>query len=453
MSDEAIWNRLLEEWKDDTGSIDPVAVITHLFTFTNIVKEVPGTNSRTSTTISLSIPKVVANKPVSEITTAQRKKIVNFWAALTEDQRKETLEKGREIHDATLSAEVQRRKQFTHADEQVRVLYLMIFPPASSYYDRTMMPMTRLELDAAHLGSEESRSINDPYTHLADYYNDFEPDNDFNATCVNPVIQYKDNKIVLVNGVPRKSDKTDEGDPIPNELFDKVKNIDPSPTSKHIIFRDPIWLKAQLKEIQSQLGKIARAYLKSGNQSADNALAEWMKFCDGYGTFTYLAYIILDVNRMKNYSRELAEGLGSDTGMGTEEVIDGPEAKKRRIQEQNAKRQQNFRDRKKLSSTESNDATPNEAMNSAGFQDSVLNALAKKEIQIKGLDVLINQTKNTLVAETAMRMLMAEVGMDLALLSNATPTSLFQQSSSSSRVSGVSSSSYISEFSEQLDFA
>eukprot|EP01039_Chlorochromonas_danica_P009307 gene9307-10273_t len=233
-----------------------------------------------------------------KITEVQAKKIYKLWEVLTPDERASVLEKANAMTEVA-SVRENMRQDLASDNEYVRLLYLLKLPQAVIALTAIRQGMERDQLDAVHLGNEETMERTEPYRVLATYYNNRDPEFELNQLCKNPCIKRN------ATGEVACADPLQDGNRF-QALFNDCKHIDPN--SPDILERDPAWIKSHIKRVEKVLSQIAKNFTRSGQQRGFDVYSEWsVYFADKSAAWAKLAIAIFDYTEMREWCYDLPE--------------------------------------------------------------------------------------------------------------------------------------------------
>eukprot|EP01031_Cornospumella_fuschlensis_P023552 gene23552-28562_t len=282
---------LLNLWTKDDPNIKPLHVLLHLKT---IRKTIVGDKGQE---INLSLAKT-SYDDWDKLTESQAKKVHRLWEHMTPDERNVAFAKAREMNTIVNTQRAIREAQAMD-HEYIRLLYLVKLPEAIVALTAIRQGLDRAQLDAIHLGNDDTIAATDPYRVLTGFYNNKTPDTELNQRCVNPCVKRNE------RGDIEMADPLEDGSKF-NAIFPDCKHIDP----KHpdIPERDHEWIKIHMKKMEKVLSDIAKKFTKSGMQRGFDVYTEWARFfADKAPAWAKLAVAIMDYNEMASWSYDLPD--------------------------------------------------------------------------------------------------------------------------------------------------
>ena len=382
-----------------------------------IVQIIPATRKTPSTTKMIKLPYNYAKLAFTELKEPQLLNLHSFWLLVVEKgKQSEVFERARKLEERE-KVEVSLRIPNATADEMVRILYLYTFPQAQVAISSLKDSFNRDVLDGLHLGDDDTAEEVNPYSSLADIFNNHFSLEEFNALCINPAVKYDEDG--LIKKPIQCAPSTEEGYSFTN-IFPYVKDIDPN-LPEDAVIRSPQWLATHMKKVESVIGEVASRFFKSGQQDGSERYSSWLDFCKERTSWVVLSTTVISDLELKVFSREMDEGHRRDTGILGEKPTSSsssssflsPEEKRKRVREQNLNRQKKFRSSRSLltdASAEDNDGTINEENSIANAylasqtkanewqaavaeKNSELQIIAsEKSIQLQALQIAVNQT-------------------------------------------------------------
>lgn len=198
----------------------------------------------------------------------KKRKTIQFFEQLTEEERKDVFLKATAIVNAHNAAETERAQQ-TNKDDKGRILHMRKDPALTTLWTATATPLDRAQLDARSSGLE---NYVDPWNLLAVEFNDY-----LRNKYQNPCVLYIGDEKTNVNPLGEFS-----------FLFDRCHDIDPTNATRPI--RSGAWFKEKWSDLRTELTRTYANFTKSGNQDLEDPILQWGSFC---ATDDVIAYSVM----------------------------------------------------------------------------------------------------------------------------------------------------------------
>ena len=187
--------------------------------------------------------------------------------------------------------------------------------------------------------------------------------------------------------------------------------------------RDGPWIKKNINEIRATVTRIRTNFHASGNQDADDMMAEWIKFSKFYShIYTYI-YALVDDGLMDQLGTSLPENIMRDTGASsvTARVYSTTVgATNRKRQRDRLKELQNGNASTPVDSrsTNSSNGSTNSSIGSSSNIGAIVKELGGGMEKQQSLQFLALNAPNSSVKNSAFAEIAKMAGIDTALLEN-----------------------------------
>jgi hypothetical protein len=238
----------------------------------------------------------------------QKANVKKFWTEILNDAHRTAIINRIEREAQSITQENEKQQGATNYHDLCRLLHLRQDPKASVTWSRTLREATMEELD-------DTEGMEDPYSTLASYFNDY------TGTVYQNTVASESTDI---SGC--KVMKCNSSEYFP--LMDLCKTV--NPTSRNRPNRNGTWIRSKWLQIRNELDPVLSDFKKSGNQQAEHMVHEWVQFItqSKIGTAVHIFYAIslFSIHDLFRFSRRMDEedqvnSSMSDTVMTPGEAI------------------------------------------------------------------------------------------------------------------------------------